>query len=257
MKLNEPINFFPVNFVIIFSTLVIERWLTTCRVWMWSPERWFNGFKLCGTRGETWEYCKSETKLENIAKGKPKYAQQTKKNYRTLGKTRWKPNNTQQQEIKSTWIPIWQWKSPNPKLTFLGGLSQCNVWVSLSYINQWSRCSDCCGDAMWKGSYNKLVHPEPRLRQHVAPSHGPDSDVSQLSPGNWEAIVSRQNAASSAHPCVCSVWDSEDLSKLGKSWKWELFWSRLREKGAPAPRFPFTFLTSQWEASISSAHLCL
>ena len=110
----------------------------------------------------------------------------------------------------------------------------------------------------WVGAlqiWNIPVYPEPPSHLYVAPSHGPDSDVSQLSPGNWEAIVSRQNAASSIHPCVCSVWDSEDLSKLGKSWKWELFWSRLREKGAPAPRFPFTFLTSQWEAGISLAHL--
>ena len=76
-------------------------------------------------------------------------------------------------------------------------------------------------------------------------------------PGRSEAILSRQNAGSCVRDHVCSVWDCEKVSKLGKSWKREPFWPRLREKAAAAPRSPSLFSPPANEnPAFFSAYLC-
>ena len=76
-------------------------------------------------------------------------------------------------------------------------------------------------------------------------------------PGCFEAFLKPQNAAQCDRDHVCSVWDCENVSKLGKSWKREPFWPRLREKAAAAPRSPSLFSPPANEnPAFFSAYLC-
>ena len=72
-------------------------------------------------------------------------------------------------------------------------------------------------------------------------------------PGLFWGHFKRQNAASNVSDHVCSVWDCENFSKLGKSWKQKPFWPRLRKKGAGARRLPLLFS----HQPMRGQHVCL
>ena len=75
-------------------------------------------------------------------------------------------------------------------------------------------------------------------------------------PSNFMRTLRRQNAVSCDCDRVCSVWDFENVSKLHKSSKRELFWPRLKEKGRARAAFPSLFTPAN-ERPAQPVILCL
>ena len=111
------------------------------------------------------------------------------------------------------------------KCAFSGITPTCNKQLHTNHVP----------DSMWPPTTSRILEPPDCL------------------PGLFWGHFKRQNAASNVSDHVCSVWDCENFSKLGKSWKQKPFWPRLRKKGAGARRLPLLFS----HQPMRGQHVCL
>ena len=110
-----------------------------------------------------------------------------------------------------------------------------------------------CYCMWWARTENKQLHLA-HLRVYMwPPTTSRILEPPDCLPGLFWGHFKRQNAASNVSDHVCSVWDCENFSKLGKSWKQKPFWPRLRKKGAGARRLPLLFS----HQPMRGQHVCL